>query len=337
MAQQQSFRKNLLPFCLSACLISACGGGSSGEIQENTPEANTPHSQTQAPTPPQRNWDINQLTADSNWRYAYTVASGIQDLNSFSKHLNAVGSAGYRFISPFYFTGNNVISVSMVSVKDVDEKYEYQIVKAEQDGQKKLELLNEKGASGYQYYGDVAFGLDFYSAFVKNVSNPGKYHYRTVSLSVYPEQFVSKANAQGDDGYKYFGVFFTNLVRQEWLFMTNENAHTKSVYRYKVAKKAPDLASFMAQINEHGEQGYRYKGQDISIGTIFIRDETQNAKFSYISNGVHTMPDEFHQNASLLGSKGYGIMTILHSAEIFVQARDCSGDLCKVLHPVTQN
>jgi len=273
--------------------------------------------------------------------YFYRSTPMATDVDTLASNLAAQGAEGYRYVGPASFGGVPSFEFANLYAKDV-ATYAYRLLDVQAGETDALAQLNAQGAEGYKYYGDLAIGPigsigAQRSVYVRDQTNPGNFEYRLLDATNDRSSFLAQANGQGGQGYWYIsGVALGGGASIKQLYMTDKT-HADARYEYRAVDAVSSRNDLSTQLNEQGGQGYRFKGPDFQAGNLYVRDTTQNATFTYQIEDPKTSAGDFVNHANELGGSGFGFLTTLVQGEIFVRPENCSGYLCTVLHPLTQN
>lgn len=111
--------------------------------------------------------------------------------------------------------------------------------------------------------------------------------YKTEAASTSFEAFLTQLNTEGAVGYRRSGpqVFFTNstIVDRELYVRDQQNPST---YQYLFDTVETSTAPFLAQLNEHGEDGFAFAGNYVVPNTteertIYENDASENVTYEY--------------------------------------------------------
>lgn len=125
-----------------------------------------------------------------------------------------------------------------------------------------------------------------------------RYEYAAAVEPATAADFLTLANAEGQNGDWYYGPLFLDSTSTA-LFM--KNTSSASTYTYDALPMSTTDGAFMSQVNGEGAKGYRYKGA-LSFGTdvvvAYIKDASQSPAFAYQAQPFQTTSAAFLQQAN---------------------------------------
>ena len=286
----------------------------------------------------------------SYYSYRYEALPHATTNADFLSQLNTQGARGYRFLAALSLTPGQSTAHG-VYVKDGNSSYDYKMLEPQNTASGLLTQMNAEGANGYRYLGDYIVEFEggdplkpkTRTLYVRDASQTARYNYELVTTgrAATDNEFLTQVNAQGAKGYWLVGgLTLGNLYMKD-------QSQPGARYTYRLQPYATTRDLFLAQANVQGREGYRFKGglvlaSGVDLKTIYFKDTSQNASFSYSSEQLSSGP-AFVERANNLGSSGIAYLTSNFfssdnlSLEIYFKPSNCTGFMCTVLHPIIQN
>jgi hypothetical protein len=292
----------------AALALTACGGGSGGGGGAGfvlpPPPPPAPPPPPPAPPPPA------PAPIPSTRTFLYEALPVAGDSSAFAAHLNAQGARGFRFLSGFAFTTSPTTTEIVEGyVRDADATYSYETKPLTADNAAFLAQVNEAGARGFQWAGSYSVNGDIFYIYRKNNATPGTFSYRTVAMATSKADFLAQANSQGADGF--YNVSPAFVAGGTSVAIYEKNSATGATYGYEVADFAGSDDAYLAQLNERGGRGFRYRTEYVfpdGGGVIYAKDLSQPATFSFYGLAPEGNSTAFIQQANTEGAKGAGLI-----------------------------
>jgi hypothetical protein len=341
--------------------LSACGGGGDDSSNSDTGNMSTGETGT----------DGNSNSEKLAFRYMVLPEplDGL-DQASFLTTINQEGAQGYRYLGDGSFdlqvVGGVTVatSASVIFVNDgVSSSYAYELLPYPSAMTELVNQANTEGAKGYRYDGPQTFSDSPapYALYRKDNGSSATYTYASDPATNDTNAWLAQANQRGQSGYWFFGSKFvfggptSQIEMGSNLYMKNNASN--ATYAYNALPAPATLADLLTQFNNEGAKGYRAKS-GIVIGSqtvwLYIKDQTQTASFTYLSDTEQTTGAAFIDQANSYSAKGYayygevlpsGIATVSTSNDIvsgnpvsfYFKVSNCNDFLCTVLNPITQN
>ena len=231
--------------------------------------------------------------------------------NAFAASLNAQGARGFRFLSGFAFTtGPAAVEQVEGYVRDADTTYSYELHPVVASNADFLSQANEAGGRGFQWVGAYGVtGSQFY-IYRKTASTAGTFSYRLVAQAKSKADYLAQANGQGAEGY--YNVTLSFIAGDPAAVSIYEkNSAGNATYGYEIGDLGSDDAAYLAQLNERGSRGFRFRtafGFSDGSGVIYAKDLSQSATFSFYGLTPATTSTTFIQQANAEGAKGSGLI-----------------------------
>ncbi|MBY4866933.1 hypothetical protein DIE14_26330 [Burkholderia sp. Bp9017] len=171
------------------------------------------------------------------------------------------------------------------------------------DGPGFLTLLNSEGAKGYRYLGDVYY--DPTNGGTRSIFvNDGTAQTYTYQLQSPPKDwsgFLSQANGEGANGYRYEGPYgFGYLYRKD--------GGSSDTYTYTTTGLPGDPNAFLTQANAQGQSGYWFFSAMV-VGSVqanvYMKNNASSATYTYDALAPATTINDFIAQANSEGAKGY--------------------------------
>jgi hypothetical protein len=178
-----------------------------------------------------------------------------------------------------------------------------------------ISQANEEGAKGYRFIFPVSFYNEetVYAIFINEGSQGATFSYEALTPAGTADDFIAQANAEGAKGYRYltdlaFGDDNTNYA------IYGKADSESAVFSYEALPPAGTAVDFVTQANAEGAKGFRYVSDAIfsddgDVSSIYLKDSSQAATFSYEVLGAKDAPDDFVAQANTEGAKGFRYMT----------------------------
>jgi hypothetical protein len=321
-----------------ACTVAlaACGGGDNDTV--------TPVAGSGTSTGTGTNTGGNSSTPTPvPLVFSYEALPVAADANSFLALINSEGARGYRYLSDKTFSdGTKSIflndSTAPSYICEMQTPYTDYTTQA-----------NAEGARGYFAFsgdGGESYFLDY--NFYCQAGGVGAQYTYSYTSDVVPSSapdFLNQLNKWGQSGYYINGQVYdinTDLVLQT---SYEQNTISRPTYIYDLQTPPTNVNDYLAQLNSEGAQGYR--GERINLGLnyapydvindgietmIYMKDQSQSATFSYITDTPPTTSADFIAQANGHGAQNYGYIGELTFAgqpiSFYFKANNCVGFIC---------
>jgi FG-GAP-like repeat len=185
--------------------------------------------------------------------------------------------------------------------------------------------LNAEGALGFAYMYDSAFGGGISppvsSLFVRNTARPKTHSYKTQPAPTTAAALVTLLNAEGALGFRYFGdMTFDATLPSKYTVSLFTKDNSGATYTYKQLPPASSEATFLAQVNAEGANGFAYvsdvaypSGGGFLIASLFVKENSSAAVYSYESR-----PSAVDVTAFLAQANAQGIRGFRYRGDLFV-------------------
>ena len=240
--------------------------------------------------------------------------------------VRAAGGRGYRYLFPQWING-----FMNYYVKDRNATYTYDsraIVSAGEGTDGLQTALNQYAGQGYRWLGNVLPSVaqgDPMMLFEKDASSVS---YQYVVTPVPAGDLVAALNARGTDGYLLRSMAFAFGTSMVSVF---EKSNTGAKYVYEAVDPATSEDS-------QGARGFVRMGSiSTSVGwrTIYVRDTTQNATFTWSFERQPTSHAALLEQFNAKGAQGWKYMhpdareAGTYAAQAaYARSSNCSGVLC---------
>ena len=224
------------------------------------------------------------------------------------------------------------------------------------DGGAFLNDLNTEGTKGFRFLGALTDAQSGAGANVYYKTGSITYVYETKATPTDASAFLAQANEAGGRGYRWAGASSVNNVpvmiyRKEsgtdtapaYVFgsamvaVFEKSSSGNSTFAYEVKDNASDVGATLAQFEEAGARGFRFRGP-YSFGNIFAKDLSQSSTFTYQALvPKDTLSAELEQS-NTLGADGFALIgpMIVNSQtrNYYYKATNCTGPaLCMPTSP----
>jgi len=202
---------------------------------------------------------INLYVKDAATTYVWEALDMPANATDLQEQLNTQGSRGFALST---FLTDGVVS-SVYYVKDVHglAPYSYELLPRQTTSSAFLSQANAQGVRGYVWLDNFVIGGTTVSMYGKDGSN-ARYTYAVQSPPSADtlEAFVSQANQQGQQGYRFRGAYeFTgNPSAEAYKYLYVKDAAQAATFDYKVVTTSSGGDALVNQANAEGQAGYFY-------------------------------------------------------------------------------
>lgn len=319
--------------------LAACGGGGDnggafapiGNIVPPAPPA--PPAPPPPPPPPPA---PAPAPAPATTTFLYEKLPIPADAAGLLSDLNAEGAKGFMFLSELGAGG----SIGAVYVKMSDATYVYELKTPPADAGAFLAQANEAGGRGFRWVGALSTsGTSSVMLYRKDSDAGATYTYRSEASATDKASFLAQVNAQGAAGY--FNTAPGYIFGGDNIAVFEKSSAGSATYAYEVGDTAADTSAALAQFEEKGARGYRYRYPyffgSVS-GSVFVKDLSQSSTFNYQAlPGEATLDAEIAQS-NTVGAAGYGFVGPLfvgaEPRNYYYKPSNCTGVvICKPTNP----
>jgi hypothetical protein len=318
--------------------LAACGGGGGDNGASFAPIGNivVPPAPPAPPAPPE---PPAPAPAPATNTFLYEQLPYPADTAGFLNDLNTEGAKGFMFLSPL----GSGTSVAHVYVKNGDATYVYELKTPPADAGAFLSQANEAGSRGLRWVGAMSVGGTAPTTVMmyrKDSDVDATYTYRTEASATDKDAFLSQVNAQGAAGYFNTapGYFFGGVNTAVF----EKSSAGGATYAYELGDTTTDTNGALAQFEEKGARGFRYRfpyllGGGFS-GSVFVKDLSQSSTFNYQALSDEATLDADIAQSNAVGANGYGFVgPLIVGTELrnyYYKPNDCAGVvLCKPTNP----
>ena len=194
--------------------------------------------------------------------YLYQTVPLTNTAAAFISQLNAQAALGYRYFGDQIYGG---VAASVLVKENNSAAYLYKSLTPATNATAFITLVNNEGALGYQYQGDLAFdsgggNFAFVSVFSRNTAAPTTYTYESAPISANATALAVQANAQGARRFLYRGGIAFTKVGFVTLSLYEKDNTRGDVFRYEQLPRSTTAANFLSQVNSQGARRFRYFG-----------------------------------------------------------------------------
>jgi hypothetical protein len=176
-------------------------------------------------------------------------------------------------------------SVAHVYVKNGDATYVYELKTPPADAGAFLSQANEAGSRGLRWVGAMSVGgtAPTVMMYRKDSDVDATYTYHTEASATDKDAFLSQINAQGAAGY--FNTAPGYVLGGVNTAVFEKSSAGGATYAYELGATATDTNGALAQFEEKGARGFRYRfpyllGGGFN-GSVFVKDLSQSSTFNY--------------------------------------------------------
>lgn len=313
--------------------LAACGGGGGDNGASFAPIGNIVPPAPPAPVEPPA---PAPAPAPATNTFMYEQLPYPADAAGLLNNLNTEGAKGFMFLSPL----GAGTSVAHVYVKTGDATYVYELKSPPADASAFLSQANEAGSRGFRWVGALAVvGSTTVMLYRKDSDADATYTYRTEASAPDKDSFLAQVNAQGAAGY--FNTAPGYVFGSGNTAVFEKSSAGSSTYAYELGDATADTSSALAQLEEKGARGYRYRYPYIfgSVrGSVFVKDLSQSSTFNYQALAAQATLDAEIAQSNTVGANGYGLVGPLGAGSeqrnYYYKPNNCTGVvLCKPTNP----
>jgi hypothetical protein len=317
--------------------LAACGGGGGDNgafapigniVVPPAPPAPPPPAEPPAPAP---------APAPATNTFMYEQLPFPADTAGFLNDLNSEGAKGFMFLSPL----GSGSSVAHVYVKNGDATYVYELKAPPADAGAFLSQANEAGSRGLRWVGAMSVGgAATVMMYRKDSDVDATYTYHTEASATDKDAFLAQINAQGAAGY--FNTAPGYVLGGVNTAVFEKSSAGNATYAYELGAAAADTNAALAQFEEKGARGFRYRfpyllGGGFN-GSVFVKDLSQSSTFNYQALSEEATLDADIAQSNTVGANGYGFVGPLgvgtELRNYYYKPNNCAGIvLCKPTNP----
>lgn len=330
-----NFRLAAVAAAVAATLaVAACGGGGGNDGNSFVPIGGIPPAPAPAPAPPPApEPEPAPAPAPAVSTFMYEQLPYPADSAGFLNDLNTEGAKGFSFLSPLTAPASG--SGANVYVKTGATTYAYETKGEPADAAAFLAQANEAGSRGYHWAGAIGVAGTTVMLYRKDSGSDATYTYRTESAPTNRSDFVTRGNAQGAEGYFNVAPFYGFGGAVVAVFEKSSTGN--STFAYEVKDDASDTSGALAQFDEAGARGYRFRGP-ASFGNIFAKDLSQSATFSFQALASNDTLEADIEQSNTVGANGFAFVGPLivgsENRTYYYKASNCTGRvLCLPVGP----
>ncbi|SEK15543.1 MULTISPECIES: hypothetical protein [unclassified Variovorax] len=304
--------------------LAACGGGGN-DGNGFAPIGGIPSVPAPAPAPePVPEPEPAPEPAPAVSTFMYEQVPYPVDTAGFLNDLDTEGAKGFMFLSaltaPASGTGANVY------VKTGDTTYVYETKGEPADTAAFLLQANEAGGRGYHWVGADSVNGVSVMLYRKDSNTSATYSYRTDAAATNKTDFIAGSNAQGADGYFNVSPFFLFGGANVAIFEKSSDAG--STFSYEVKDDAADTNGALAQFEEAGARGFRFRGPAM-FGNIFVKDLSQSTTFTFQAVPGQSTLEADIEKSNAMGAEGFAFVGPLvvggENRTYYYKASNCTG------------
>ncbi|OEZ31085.1 hypothetical protein [Variovorax boronicumulans] len=290
--------------------LTACGGGGSGGggggfvLPPPAPPPAPAPAPAPAPTPAPAPAPAPNPGATT---FLYEGLSAATTASAFFDSLAAQGARGFRFLSGFSFMASPT-TVDQVDgfVKTIDATYSYEKKPQATSNADLLNQLNEAGARGFQWAGEWIVGGETFYFYRKSSAETATYSYRVELAPKSKADYLTQANTQGASGFFNRTAEFGTGDPAGMVTVYEKSSVGNATFAYEMGDPINDHADYLAQFNERGARGFRFRAELIFAGgngVLYAKDLSQSTTFNFYSLAPATNTTALIQQANAEGAK----------------------------------
>lgn len=301
--------------------LAACGGGSGGGASSS-------------------NGGSSAATGSSGGAATsvlYASAVNPTSPSDLLAQLNSQGASGYTWFTPVAFTGDGGTEFAIYA-KTGSATYTYDVLAMPTTLADTLAQANSEGARGFARVTPVMAGIangipNEVIIYRHTVGSSAVYTYESLSTPTTDAGFLTQANAEGARGFFFTSVAAVTGGATAALYA--KDSSSAAVYAYTAQPLNASSTDFLTQANAQGALGYKFYGAFFFTGqtsSIYVKDTTQSARFTYSSQAAVTQASNYVSQANAQGANGlrlYGELQFGSTPQNFYfLPQNCTGLLC---------
>lgn len=331
-----SFKLAAVAAAVAATLaLAACGGGGGGGGGGTLPPGwgappPPPPPPPPAPPPPAPPPAPAPAPVPAIRTFMYEALPPSADLGAFIATLQSQGARGFRFLTPLGATDGTVTESASVFVKYADASYTYEVKAETADSAAFLAQANEAGARGFRWVGPLSVNGTAFFLYRKESDSNATYSYRADPMPGSKAEYLAQANALGTQGYYNTAAFFQFGAEDRSVFEKDTTGN--ATYGYELGEFTNGEAEGMAQFNEKGSRGFRFRGPaSFTDGgaQTYVKDLSQSATFSYEALDTQPTMAALITQANAQGARNFGFLgplSVGSTSKIFYyKPTNCAG------------
>jgi hypothetical protein len=266
---------------LVAALLVACGGGGDGEAPSGVAGAVMPvylsdtYREDRAGLLAQANAQgangyayltgyaasandfVNLYVRDQPTTYTWEALDPQNTVAGLQAQLNAQGARG--------FAHNTFLVDSVVYVRDADgfAPFSYELLPSQDTSAGFLTQANTQGERGFFFQGEFFIGGTTVALYSRD-SSSARYTYemQTTTPAATPDAFLTQANAQGQQGYRFIGeyVFSGNAGNDAFRNVYVRDTAQSATFAYQALPATTSATALVTQANAEGALGSVFHG-----------------------------------------------------------------------------
>lgn len=320
-------------FAVASCFLltlTACGGGSSSGASSSNGGSSASSSN-----------GGGSVTTGSSGASATSVlyASAVNPTSpsDLLAQLNSEGANGYTWFTPVALTGDGGAEFAIYA-KTGTATYTYEVLTMPTTLPDTLAQANSEGARGFARVTPVMAGItngipNDVIIYRHTVGSSAAYTYESLATPTTDAGFLTQANAEGARGFFFGGVAAVMGGATAALYANDSSSAAR--YAYTAQPLNNSSAAFLTQANAQGALGYKFYGAFFFTGqtsSIYVKDTTQSAQFTYSSQAAVTQVSNYVSQANAQGANGlrlYGELQFGSTPQNFYfLPQNCTGLLC---------
>jgi len=203
---------------------------------------------------------INLYVKDIGTTYLWEMLDLTSSAAALQAQLNAQGARG--------FAHSTFLTSGVVYVKDTAglAPFSYELLPSQATSAAFLTQADAQGARGFFFLGDFAIGGGTVAIYSKDGSN-ARYSYslQTPTDTATPETFVTQANVQGQQGFRFIGayVYSGNPGNDAFRNVYVKDSAQTPTFEYKAQAATSGASALVTQANAEGQLGNIFYGSNI--------------------------------------------------------------------------
>ena len=200
----------------------------------------------------------------------------------------AMGQQGYAYVSGVAGNANDMGNLYFKDSTRTGSRLTYAADAAAVSVPQLITALNARGADGWAYKSDLAFGNDgAFSLFVKDSARPAKYSYAADAAGANWAAELAQFNSRGSQGYRFIGpiTYGTTGAISNLYMRSSSPPATYSYATQPVPAAGSSAAQFEAVLDNMGAQRAvfiaEYGSADGSSMLLFEKSSLQAATLDY--------------------------------------------------------
>ncbi len=183
-------------------------------------------------------------------KFVYATTGLFVKPDEFEAKLNELGGQGYSHVAPYFINGKAVNLFQRETSSPHSYTYKLAQLGTAKDSE---DLMNSMGSSGHIFLGSFVFGTDIRAVFMRSDLASKSYTYRFLDAKTDAAEAEAQMAEQGAQGFLMCSSY---VFGQEIKTIYCKDDVSGYEYTYQVVPSCSDPASFEAELNQKGKDGF---------------------------------------------------------------------------------